>query len=161
MDLEDLYRENYHIVYGYVLSLCSNASLAEDITSETFLRAIRQINRYDGTCRPSTWLCAIAKNLYIDEFRRRKKLHSLDELPDYAIPDSFHPEQYVIDKETATRIRELVVQLKQENRHVFLMRLHGLSFHDIGLALGQSETWARVTYFRTKNKILEQLSEDN
>lgn len=157
LDLEDLYRKNYHIVYGYVLSLCGNISLAEDITSETFLRAFRQIKRYDGTCQPSTWLCAIAKNLCIDEFRRQKKLHSLDELSPMPPDASFDLERFIIDKETSNRIFAFAKQLKEDTRQVFFMRMEGLSFREIGNALGQSETWARVTYFRAKNKIMEEM----
>ncbi len=79
MIIEDMYRRNYHIVRGYILSICGDKHLAEDIASETFLKAIRHHKSYDGTCRPSTWLCTIARNLLYDEFRRSKRLVSLEQ----------------------------------------------------------------------------------
>lgn len=160
MTLEELYRQNYPIVRGYALSLCGDEHLAEDIASETFLRAIKHINRYDGSCRPSTWLCTIAKNLYFDELRRKKKMISLEQtIVSEQLADRFHLEQYVINKESSHRILELVSALKDDVRQVFFMRLEGLSFQEIGDALGRNETWARVTYFRAKNKIWEELED--
>ena len=160
MTIEDLYRQNYHIVRGYVLSLCGNEHLAEDIASETFLKAIQHYKRYDGTCHPSTWLCTIARNLLFDEFRRQKRLVSFEQekLSEQA-SSLFQLEQYIINKESSHRILKLAVALKEESRQVFFMRLEELSFAEIGNALGKSETWARVTYFRAKNKILEELEE--
>ena len=78
MNLEQFYRENYRIVYGYLLSLCGNEAWAEDLTSETFLKAIAKIDSYDGSRKPSTWLCAIGKNLYLDQRKRHKGQVSLD-----------------------------------------------------------------------------------
>lgn len=161
MTIEDLYRQNYHIVRGYILSICGDKHLAEDITSETFLKAIRHHKRYDGTCRPSTWLCTIAKNLLYDEFRRSKRLVSLEQQETLTQAVSlFDMEQYIINKESSRRILELTAGLKEDARQVFFMRLENLSFAEIGDALGKSETWARVTYFRAKNKILEELEEN-
>lgn len=81
MTLEDFYLENYHIVYGYLLSLCQNPAMAEDLSSETFLRALRAIDRYDGSCKPSTWLCEIGKNLYFNESKRQKRYINLEDAP--------------------------------------------------------------------------------
>ena len=156
MTIEDLYRQNYHIVRGYILSICGDEHLTEDIASETFLKAIRHYKSYDGTCRPSTWLCTIAKNLLYDEFRRRKRLVPLEDQEAL-----FDLEQYVINKESSRRILELAAGLKDDARQVFFMRLECLSFAEIGDALGKSETWARVTYFRAKNKILEEMEENS
>ena len=161
MTIEDLYRQNYHIVRGYILSICGDEHLAEDIASETFLKAIRHHKSYDGNCRPSTWLCTIARNLLYDEFRRSKRLVSLEQQESstqaFAL---FDLEQYIINKERSRRILELAATPKEDARQVFFMRLEALSFAEIGDALGKSETWARVTYFRAKNKILEKMEED-
>ena len=158
MTIEDMYRQNYHIVRGYILSICGNEHLAEDIASETFLKAIRHHKNYDGTCRPSTWLCTIAKNLLYDEFRRNKRLVSLEQQESTTqIFSLFDLEQYIINKESSRRILELATTLKEDARQVFFMRLEKLSFAEIGDSLGKSENWARVTYFRAKNKILEEM----
>lgn len=160
MTIEDMYRQNYHIVRGYILSICGDEHLAEDIASETFLKAIRHHKSYDGTCRPSTWLCTIARNLLYDEFRRKKRLVSLEEkeLMNQTV-SLFDLEQYIIKKEDSRRVLELAAALKENARQVFFMRLEDLSFAEIGDALGKSENWARVTYFRAKNKILEEMEE--
>jgi len=158
MTIEDMYHQNYHIVRGYILSICGDEHLAEDIASETFLRAIRHHKSYDGTCRPSTWLCTIARNLLYDEFRRSKRLVSLEQQESAEQAFSlFDLEQYIINKESSRRILELATTLKEDARQVFFMRLENLSFAEIGDSLGKSETWARVTYFRAKNKILEEM----
>ena len=51
-------------VFKYLMSLCGNADLAEELTQETFYRAIRSSGKFDGNCKVSTWLCQIAKNTY-------------------------------------------------------------------------------------------------
>lgn len=157
MTLEALYKEHYGVVYGYLLSLCGDPAGAEDLAAETFLRGFRQIHRYDGRCKPSTWLCAIGKNLYFSECRRNRRLTPLwDSLP----AESFF-EEAIADRAEAHRILQLAKQLPELRRQVFFMRVWGLPFREIGSALGQSETWARVTYFRIKAAILEELEDSH
>lgn len=75
------------------------------------------------------------------------------------IHDFFNLEQYIIHRAEARKILELAMQCKPEIRQVFFMRIQGLDFKEIGAALGHTDTWARVTYFRTKNKILKEMEE--
>ena len=154
MNLERFYRENYHIVFGYLLSLCGNPALAEDLTSETFLKAITKIGSYDGRVKPSTWLCAIGKNLYLNERKRFSRHVPLDSV---AIAEDDTMEDRIIEKDTAKRIEQLSRKLEEPKNQVFAMRLNGLSFREIGEALGRTENWARVTFFRAKNEILAEL----
>ena len=154
MNLEQFYRENYHIVFGYLLSLCGSKALAEDLTSETFLKAISKIGSYDGRVKPSTWLCAIGKNLYLNERKRVSRHVSLDSV---VIAEEHNMEEKMIDKELAQRIAILSKKLEEPKNQVFTMRLNGLSFREIGDALGKTENWARVTFFRVKNEILAEL----
>ena len=154
MNLERFYRENYHIVFGYLLSLCGNPALAEDLTSETFLKAITKIDSYDGSVKPSTWLCAIGKNLYLNERKRFSRHVPLDSV---AIAEDDTMEERIIEKDTAKRIEQLSRKLEEPKNQVFAMRLNGLSFREIGEALGRTENWARVTFFRAKNEILAEL----
>ena len=154
MNLEQFYKDNYHIVYGYLLSLCGSKALAEDLTSETFLKAISKIGSYDGSVKPSTWLCAIGKNLYLNERKRLRRHVPLDSV---AIAEDTTMEEKIIEKDTAKRIEELSRKLEPPKNQVFAMRLNGLSFREIGEALGKTENWARVTFFRTKNEILAEL----
>lgn len=154
MNLEQFYRDNYHIVYGYLLSLCGSKATAEDLTSETFLKAISKIGSYDGRVKPSTWLCAIGKNLYINERKRAGRHVPLDSV---MIAEDTTMEEKIIEKDTAKRIQEISRKLEEPKNQVFAMRLNGLSFREIGEALGKTENWARVTFFRAKNEILTEL----
>jgi len=154
MNLEQFYRENYHIVFGYLLSLCGNASLAEELTAETFLKAIAKIDAYDGRVKPSTWLCAIGKNLYLNERKRYGRHVPLDSV---VIAEEDTMEEKYIEKQTAEEIRRLSKELDETKQQLLAMRLNGMSFRDIGEALGRSENWARVTFFRVRNDILDRL----
>ena len=154
MNLEQFYRDNYRIVYGYLLSLCGNPALAEDLTSEAFLKAIAKIGSYDGSVKPSTWLCSIGKNLYLNERKRLRRHIPLDSV---VIAEDDTMEERIIEQDTAKRIGQLSRKLDPPKNQVFAMRLNGLSFREIGEALGKTENWARVTFFRAKNEILEEL----
>ena len=154
MNLEQFYRENYHIVFGYLLSLCGSKAQAEDLTSETFLKAIAKIGSYDGSVKPSTWLCAIGKNLYLNERKRTRRHVPLESV---TIAEDDTMEEKIIEKDTAKRIDEISRKLEPPKNQVFAMRLNGLSFREIGDALGKTENWARVTFFRAKNEILAEL----
>lgn len=154
MNLEQFYRDNYRIVYGYLYSLCGNRAWAEDLTSETFLKAISRIGSFDGRGKPSTWLCTIGKNLYLNERKRSKRHVPLDSV---VIAEESTMEEKYIDKQTVETIRRLSKELDETKQQLFTMRLNGMSFRDIGEALGKSENWARVTFFRVRNEILDRL----
>lgn len=158
MDLEDIYRENYPIVYGYLLSLCADPQEAEELTAQAFFKAIQNIKRYDKTCKPSTWLCTIGRNLYFNECKRKKRHAPLEE---DKIPAADDPQQMYIEKETARKIYQYAVALESPYREVFFLRLEGLSFREIGAAMEKTENWARVTYFRAKTKIREETEDDH
>lgn len=155
MDLERLYKENYRIVYGYLLSLCEDPHFADDLTSETFLRGIQSIGKFKEG-KISTWLCAIGRNLYLNEVKQRKHHVPLE--------DALHLEagafeQELLDKAQAKQISMLAHALDEPQKSVFFMRLHGMSFREIGEALGKNENWARVTFFRVKRDIISRLED--
>lgn len=154
--IESFYRDNYRIVYGYLLSLCGDPGLAEELASEAFLKAAERIDTYDPRYRASTWLCTIGRNLYINHCKRKKKQVPLEEA---ALAASPSPETLYIQKEQARAVIEAAKLLPPEHRQVLFMRLEGMRFRDIGLALGKTESWARVTYFRAKSRILEEMEE--
>ena len=154
MNLEQFYKENYRIVYGYLLSLCGSEAWAEDLTSETFLKAISKIDSYDGRRKASTWLCAIGKNLWLNERKRHKRHVSLDSV---VLSEEGIMEEKYIDKSMADQIRRLSKELGEPKSQVFAMRMEGMNFREIGEALGKTENWARVTFFRAKNEILDRL----
>lgn len=154
MNLEQFYIRNYPIVFGYLFSLCADRALAEDLTSETFLIAIRKSEDYDWNQKAASLLCTIGKNLFLKEVNRRKRHISLDEV---TLPSGQDLEAEFGDAELAKQIQKLAGALSENQQTVFSMRLTGLSFRQIGDALGKSENWARVNYFRAKNEILKRL----
>ena len=64
MDFEDVYRRYFGDVYRYLLRLSGSETVAEDVTSETFLRAMQALPRFRGDCDVRVWLCRIARNTY-------------------------------------------------------------------------------------------------
>lgn len=154
MDLEQFYMKNYRIVYGYLLSLCGSPAWAEDLTSETFLKAITRIDSYDGTMKASTWLCTIGRNLYLDQRKRHKRHVPLDSV---VLREECNMEEKLIDSQLSSQIAQLARELGEPKQTVFLMRVNGSSFREIGDALGRTENWARVTFFRVRNEILDRL----
>ena len=150
MNLERFYSENYHIVFGYLYSLCGDPAWAEDLTSETFLKAIIKIDSFDGRGKPSTWLCTIGKNLYINELKRRKRHMQFENA---GTTEDMSMEDKGEDKLMSEKITQFVNELKEPHKQVFNMRLTGLNFREIGDAFGKSDNWARITFFRAKNEI--------
>ena len=73
MDFEAVYRENFAHVYRFLLSLCRDAHLAEELTQDTFDRAFRKGEQFNGRCELKTWLCSIARNAYLSECRRARR----------------------------------------------------------------------------------------
>ena len=154
MNLEQFYRENYRIVFGYLYSLCGDREWTEDLTSETFLKAIVKIDSFDGRGQPSTWLCSIGRNLYLDDKKRRKRQVPLEEA---RMAEDHSMEQKIEDKLVSAKIAEISRELEEPKQQIFTMRLTGLSFREIGEAFGKSENWARVTFFRAKKEIIRRL----
>lgn len=152
--MEDFYRENYPIVYGYLLALCGDPAQAEELTAATFCRAVEKVDTYDPRFKPSTWLCTIGRNLFLNECRRKRKLTELEATEYITAPSA---EAVVLEQETLEEVWRSLQNFSYEARQVFLMRLEGMPFRDIGLALGETENWARVTYFRIKSKILKEM----
>ena len=155
--LEAFYRDYYPIVYGYLLSLCCDPLLAEDLAAETFCRAIDHIDQYDPKYRASTWLCTIGRNLYYDHCRRAKRFVPLEEAAAVTVPSA---EAVHLQQETLRSLREQLYALSEPARQVVIMRLQGMSFNQIGQALGRTEIWARVTFYRSKTHIREEMEDE-
>ena len=169
MDIEKLYREYFTPVYRYTLSLVHDPDMAEEITQETFFRALKKINDYRGEASLKVWLCQIARNLSFDSLKRQLKItaltkHDDDESNDYELPagSESDPEEQLLRKQTAMRIHRVLHDLKEPYKEVFQLRTFGdLSFAEIGELFGKSESWARVTYYRSRMMIKEELDEDS
>jgi len=157
VDLNALYNAYADDVYRYVLSLCRNKHVAEDITSETFLSAIKTIDKFKGDCSIRVWLCQIAKNKHYNLVKRNK---FVAEMPDeLSSGDKF--ELRLLDKSQAFEIHKTLHLLDEPYKEVFSLRVFAeLSFAEIGELFKKSESWARVTFHRGKNKIREAAKND-
>ena len=142
-------------VYSYVVTIVKNQSLAEEITQNTFYKAMTAKRPYEGKAGELTWLCSIAKNLAIDECRKNKKFSELDE-EQLEQPDNMV--KSLENKDTALQIHLILHELDEPYKEVFQLRIFGeLPFSQIGMIFGKTENWARVTYHRARLKIKERM----
>ncbi len=155
---EKLYEAFYMQVFSYVMTLTSNRDDAMEITQETFYRAISTSQKFRGESESFTWLCAIAKNLFIDETRRRSKFEDAE--PEEKQDTKKSVEESVVDADTSIRIHRILHSMEEPYKEVFNLRVFGeLSFKEIGSIFGKAETWARVTFHRAKIMIKERMDE--
>lgn len=155
---EKLYEANYMRVFSYVMTLSGDRHLAEEITQETFYRAFTRQKSFRGESDEVTWLCAIAKNLFVDEKRRQSRRGSA---PEDSASQEEGIEQALEDKDTSFRIHLALHSLEEPYREVFELRVFGeLAFQQIGKIFGKTENWARVTYHRARIKLKERLVEE-
>ena len=160
MDLqtaEKLYDACYMKVYSYVMTLARNEDAASEITQETFYRAMTTKQTFRGESECYSWLCAIAKNIFIDEKRRTSRIQ--DE-PDETLSDSSDIEQSIVDSEPSFRSHMLLHDMEDPYKAVFELRVFGeLSFAQIGAIFRKTESWARVTYHRARLKLKERMEQ--
>ena len=158
-DIEKMYQTHAQTVYRFLLKMTKNAELSEELTQDTFLRAMESADNFDGTCKLTTWLCQIAKNLFYDHLKYQSR-HNTSSLPEEdIIPSSERSlEDCLCDAELARKLRALVHTLSEPYKEVFLLRVYAeLPFPEIGLMFEKSDVWARVTYLRAKEKVLKML----
>lgn len=154
---EALYRNSSGKVYRYLLSLTGSQERAEELTAETFYRAYLHIDRFQGRSAVDTWLFSIAKNVWRTEQRRAGRFTDLPE----DIPEEGDPLSGVEDHDSAMRIHQALHRLPEPFREVFTLRVFGeLKFADIGAIFGKSESWAKMTFYRGKDKLLTLLDEE-
>ena len=156
IDFEEVYSEYYDTVFRYILSLCKDKTIAEDVTQEAFFKALKKIDSFKGECKLSVWLCQIAKNTLYSELKKRNK--EVSDVPLDLIPHYDRAYQDLLNKEDALEIHKILHNLKDPYKEVFWMRTFGeLSFEEIARIYGKTESWARVTYHRAKTKIKEEV----
>ena len=153
-DIEQIYKQYFDTVNKYLFCLTRNNDIAEELTQETFYRALKNLNQFKGECKISVWLCQIAKNIWYDYYRKNKKITVEEELLN--IQDLSTPEDETISKEEKLLLYQKLQKLSQETREVIYLRITGeLSFKEIGIILNKTENWARVTFYRGKNQLKE------
>ena len=156
LDFEMVFRDNNQFVFRFLMKLCGDVSLAEELTQETFFRAYMNISALRNEEKVAVWLCQIAKNTYFAWFNEQKRKQpisqpiSTDSTPDIA--------ELFEEKELSGRAFSVLNALEEPYKEVFMLSVFGgLSLKDISAMFGKSESWARVTYYRAKQKIMEGL----
>ena len=156
-EFEELYKTYYPQVYKYILKLCRDEILAEEITQETFFKVLKSADSFKGQCKFSVWMCQIAKNTFYSYLKKNKRLADFP-IETLAIENDENLESMAADRDMALKIHEILHFIEEPYREVFWMRTFGeLSFAEIADIHKKSESWARVTYHRAKMKIKEEL----
>ncbi|MCI6567951.1 RNA polymerase sigma factor [Dysosmobacter sp. HCP28S3_G4] len=157
-DMDQVYRQHAQTVYKFLLSQCHDADLAEELTQETFYQAVKSIGRFDGSCKLSTWLCQIARHLWYQHLEKHRAERTMTR-PLAETPPEDDPAVPSAEEETSARQGHLdllrqIHDLPDPMREVVYLRAFGgLSFREIGDVLGKTENWARVTFFRGKERL--------
>lgn len=154
--MEELYIQNTQIVYYFLYSMCKDEFLAEDLMQETFLRAFESLERYDHSCKISTWLCQIAKHVLYQYWSKTRK-ETFVELNDQLMAAN-DTEKLAMNRIELLDIWDKLQLLPNTMRQVILFRvMNELPYKEIGAILGKSENWARVTFFRAKTLLLKEV----
>lgn len=160
MSFEKLYRENYKLVYGYLINLCKNENIAEELTSQTFVKALQYYKSYKEKGSASAWLCQIAKHEYFKFLNKQKRIDKSQELEN--IYDNSSVEEMIADKDIAMQIHKHLHILSEPYKEVFVLKVFAeLSYGEIADIFEKTESWARVTYYRAKVKLIERMEDSN
>ena len=148
-DMSRLYQQHAQTVYKFLLAQCRDAHLAEELTQETFYQAIRSVDRFNGSCKVSVWLCQIAKHLWYQHLRKHRR-EAAEGPPETVLPSA---EEETLAQEGQLELLRKIHALSPDAREVVYLRsFGGLSFREIGDVCGRTETWARVTFYRSKDE---------
>lgn len=158
-EFSEIYRASVQKVYRFLLSLTQDTVLAEELTQETFYQAYLHIGQFEGRCEIDTWLCQIAKNAYYKETKRRGRLVSQEHAENHFGPDDF---QKIENREQALILHRLLHMMKEPYKEVFSLRVFGeLTFKEIADVFGKSESWAKMTFYRAKARLVQQMEVQN
>lgn len=156
---EKLYSNYVNQVFLFLLKLCCNYDLAEDLTQETFLKAYQNIDDFRGDCKLYVWLCQIGKNLFYNHLKKESHLYSFKEISLSSIVSNM--EEGILNKIVASDILRILSTIAEPYQTVFILRtLMQCSYTEIGINYSKTDVWARVTYYRAKNKLQEKLREE-
>ncbi len=160
MEFEQIYNAYFKSVYRYIWKLTGDEHIAEEITSETFLKVMKSIGDFHGECDMRVWICQIAKNTYYSYLKKGSKIAGIDEteLQNIADTKAFVEDQIVIQDE-ARQIRNILHTIPDPYKEVFMWRVFGeLSFKEIGALYGKTDNWACVTYHRARKIIQDRMN---
>lgn len=154
-DIEKIYNSYAKTVYKYIFCLCKDEELSKEIVQETFEVAIKNIHKFKGDCKISTWLCQIAKYIWYKNLRKSKKINniSFSELENVIVSNEIIEDE-LFKKQEKIDLFKKIQKLDEETRNVIYLRILGnLSYKEIAEIMGKTTSWARVTFFRGKEKL--------
>lgn len=157
-EFESIYNQYFQNVYSFILSLSRNEKIAEEITQETFFKALKSIDKFNGTCKINVWLCQIAKNTYFTYLDKQKRYETEEilEISENSV------EEVLLKKEEIFRLHKVLHGIEEPYKEVFTLRVFGeLSYKQISELFERTESWARVTFHRAKVKIQDLLKEES
>lgn len=155
--MDEIYQKYAQLVYRFLLARCHNDDTAQELTQETFFRAVEGFGRYDGSCHVTTWLCAIAKNVYMEYLRKNPSYEDITEMAD-TVESGQSVERDVLGRMGRLDILKMVHGCPEPYREVMYLRLlEDMPFKEIGEVCGQSENWARVTFYRGKTMLIKEI----
>jgi len=151
MDFEDIYQAYFHDVYLYMKSLSADKNIAEEITQETFFKALKSFQQFDGKKDVRAWLFTIAKNTYFTHYKKQQR--QTNQVEESVL--NVRLVEHLMNEEEAFAIHHYLHSMDEPYKEVFSLRVFGeLPFEKIGQLFGKSDGWARVTYYRAKKKII-------
>ena len=157
-EIYDLYADR---LYYYCFKLTKDSYMAEDLTQTTFLKAIEKLHTFKNQSSVFTWLCTIAKNEFINELNKNKRLSYEKILDIYHENDVTNVEDIVISRHTIRKLARIIKNLDEPFRDIFILRVYNeMSFKEIGSLFNKSDIWARVNYHRAREKIINKIQKD-
>lgn len=155
-DFGDIYTEYREMVFGFLYRLCRNGSLAEEMTHETFYRAMKGWHRFRGDSSVFSWLCGIAKHLYFETLKKPPTV-PFDETSAAPAPDIADS---LAEKDRQMQAQHILHRLPEPYREVFTLRTFcDLSHRQIGELFSKSDNWARTTYYRARQMLQQAMKE--
>ena len=161
-DMNSIYEKYIEIVYKYVFCLTGNKDTAEEIVQETFLVAVKDIKKFRGDCKISTWLCQISKYIWYQKIKKEKRIK---EIPLEALQNEISIEESIeenfYDKEKKKQLFKKIQNLDDDTRNVIYLRILGeFEYSEIAEIMNKTSNWARVVFFRGKQKLKEELKDE-
>lgn len=157
--IEELYQNYFKDIFLYLKALSKSDDIAEEITQETFFKAMKAIDTFKGECDIRVWLCQIAKNTFYTYCKKNQKIVQ-EEISKQLSDEAASIEKNILEKEQVVVIHKLLHEMEEPYKEVFHLRVFGeLSFREIGEVFGRTESWSRVTFYRAKCKIIEKMEE--
>lgn len=158
LDFEKVFQDNHAFIFRYLVKLCGNKSLAEELTQETFFRAYMNLTGLRKEEKVTVWLCQIAKHTYFAWYNEQKRLQPLDDIP--VSENTQDIAEAFAEKELSAKAYVCLHKMDEPYKEVFMLCVFGgLSLKDISGLFGKSESWARVTFYRAKQKLMEGMNQ--